>query len=167
MKMGSLWSPREIRYAKKKKKSLYHTVESVLYFFIQGISFFFFLMQSLVLNKSFTGNCFYWRNVVAGVEFLSCVQLSCTFIDWNKPGIPILCYLLEFAQTHTHWVNDAIQQPNPLSSPYSEGIRWVFGKFWSSIKMLSIKPTSLVFSALAGAFFTTGAHELLVKNLEV
>lgn len=26
----------------KKKKSLYHTVESVLYFFIQGISFLFF-----------------------------------------------------------------------------------------------------------------------------
>lgn len=25
-----------------KNKSLYHTVESVLYFFIQGISFFFF-----------------------------------------------------------------------------------------------------------------------------
>ena len=28
----------------KKKKCLYHTVESVLYFFIQGIRFFFFLM---------------------------------------------------------------------------------------------------------------------------
>ena len=32
-------------------------------------------------------------------------------------GFPILHYLLEFAQTHVHWVSDAIQPSCPLSSP--------------------------------------------------
>ena len=34
------------------------------------------------------------------------------------PGFPILHYLLEFAQTHVHWVSDAIQPSCPLSSPF-------------------------------------------------
>ena len=29
-------------------------------------------------------------------------------------GFPVLHYLLEFAQTHVHWVNDAIQPSHPL-----------------------------------------------------
>ena len=33
------------------------------------------------------------------------------------PGFPVLNYLLEFAQTHVHWVGDAIQPSHPLSSP--------------------------------------------------
>ena len=31
--------------------------------------------------------------------------------------LPLLHYLLEFAQTHVHWVSDAIQPSYPLSSP--------------------------------------------------
>ena len=30
---------------------------------------------------------------------------------------PVLHYLLEFVQTHVHWVGDAIQPSHPLSSP--------------------------------------------------
>ena len=33
------------------------------------------------------------------------------------PGFPILHYLPEFAQTHVHWVSDAIQLSHLLSSP--------------------------------------------------
>ena len=33
------------------------------------------------------------------------------------PGFPLLHYLLEFAPTHVHWVNNAIQPSHPLSSP--------------------------------------------------
>ena len=33
------------------------------------------------------------------------------------PGFPILHYLPEFAQTHVHWVSDAIQPSHPLSLP--------------------------------------------------
>ena len=33
--------------------------------------------------------------------------------------LPVLHYLLEFAQTHVHWVVDAIQSSHPLSPPPS------------------------------------------------
>ena len=36
---------------------------------------------------------------------------------WQHARLPVLHYLLEFAQTHVHWVDDAIQPSHPLSSP--------------------------------------------------
>ena len=33
------------------------------------------------------------------------------------PGFPVHHQLLEFTQTHVHWVSDAIQPSHPLSSP--------------------------------------------------
>ena len=40
-------------------------------------------------------------------------------MNCSTPGFPVLHYLPEFAQTHIHWVNDAIQPSHPLtpSSP--------------------------------------------------
>ena len=38
-------------------------------------------------------------------------------MDCSMPDFPVLHYLLEFAQTHIHWVSDAIQSFHPLSSP--------------------------------------------------
>ena len=35
----------------------------------------------------------------------------------STPGFPVLHYLLEFIQTHVHWVGDAIQPSHPLSPP--------------------------------------------------
>ena len=35
--------------------------------------------------------------------------------DCSTPGFPILYYLLELAQTHIHWICDAIQPFHPLS----------------------------------------------------
>ena len=35
----------------------------------------------------------------------------------SKPGLPVHHQLPEFTQTHVHWVSDAIQPSNPLSSP--------------------------------------------------
>ena len=40
----------------------------------------------------------------------------CNSIDCSMPGSPVLHYLLEFAQTHVHWVSDAIQPSHALSS---------------------------------------------------
>ena len=37
--------------------------------------------------------------------------------DCSTPGFPELHYLLEFAQTHVHWVSDTIQPSLPLSTP--------------------------------------------------
>ena len=38
-------------------------------------------------------------------------------MDCNTPGFPVLHYLPELAQTHVHWVCDAIQTSHPLLSP--------------------------------------------------
>ena len=35
-------------------------------------------------------------------------------MDCSIPGLPVLHYLPEFAQTHIHWVNNAIQPSHPL-----------------------------------------------------
>ena len=43
----------------------------------------------------------------------------CNSIDCSMPGSSVLHYLLEFAQTHVHWVNDAIQPSHPLLPPLS------------------------------------------------
>ena len=40
----------------------------------------------------------------------------CKSTDRRTPGFPVLHYLLGFAQTHVHWVGDAIQRSHPLSS---------------------------------------------------
>ena len=47
----------------------------------------------------------------------SVVSDSLRSMDCSIPGFPLLHCLLELAQTHAHWVGDAIQRSHPLSSP--------------------------------------------------
>ena len=73
----------------------------------------------------------------------------------QHPGFPVLHYLLEFAQTHAHWVGDATQSSHPLlpSSPFAfklsqpQGLfQWVGSlanrrpKYWSF--SFSISPSN-------------------------
>ena len=54
------------------------------------------------------------------VHFSSVTQSFPTFcdpMDCSMPGLPVLHQPLELAQTHVHWVGDAIQPSHPLSSP--------------------------------------------------
>ena len=46
----------------------------------------------------------------------SCPTL-CDPLDYSMPGFPVHHQLLEFTQTHVHWVGDAIQPSHPLLSP--------------------------------------------------
>ena len=54
---------------------------------------------------------------------LSCCSVTqsrltlCDPMDWSMPGFSVLHHLLEPAQTHVHWVGDAIQPSHLLSSP--------------------------------------------------
>ena len=50
------------------------------------------------------------------VQSLSRVWL-CDSMNRSTPGLPVHHQLLEFTQTHVHWVSDAIQPSHPLSSP--------------------------------------------------
>ena len=38
-------------------------------------------------------------------------------MDCSMPGVPVPHHLPEFAQTHVHWIGDAIQPSHPLSPP--------------------------------------------------
>ena len=52
------------------------------------------------------------------VQLLSRVWLTGNPMDCSTPGYPVLHHLLELAQTHVHWVGDAVQPSSPLSSPF-------------------------------------------------
>ena len=47
----------------------------------------------------------------------SCPAL-CDPMDCSTPGFPVQRRLLEFAQTHAHWVDDVTQTSHPLSPPF-------------------------------------------------
>ena len=75
-------------------------------------------------------------------------------MDCSTPGSPVLHHMTELAQTHVHWVNDAIQPSHPLSllSPpalnlsQDQGLfQWVrslhqWPKYWSF--SFSISPSN-------------------------
>ena len=56
--------------------------------------------------------------IVVGIQssVQSCLTL-CDPMDCSMPGFPVYQQVLEIAQTHVHWVDDAIQSSHPLSSP--------------------------------------------------
>ena len=61
----------------------------------------------------------YWGApmLVASVQFSSVTQLCltpCDPMNCSTTGLPVHHQLLEFAQTHVHWVGDAIQPSHPL-----------------------------------------------------
>ena len=56
---------------------------------------------------------------ISSVQFSSVAQLCPTLCDpmnHSTPGHPVHHQLLEFTQTHVHWVTDATQPFHPLSS---------------------------------------------------
>ena len=58
-------------------------------------------------------------------QFISVAQSHPTLWDpmeCSTPGHPVHHQLLEFTQTHVHWVGDAIQLSHSLSSPSSPAI---------------------------------------------
>ena len=71
-----------------------------------------------------------WKTVCRRLPFLTSFQKHfccccsvaksyptlCDLTDCSTPGFPVL-YLLEFAQTHVHWVSDDIQPSHSLSLP--------------------------------------------------
>ena len=59
--------------------------------------------------------------VMSYVQFSSVAQSCLTLckpMDCIMPGLPVLHQLLKPAQTHVHWVRDAIQPSHPLLSPF-------------------------------------------------
>ena len=51
------------------------------------------------------------------IQFSRSVVSLCDPMNRSTPGLPVHHQLLQFTQTHVHWVSDAIQPSHPLSSP--------------------------------------------------
>ena len=60
-----------------------------------------------------------WLGHLFSIQFSSVAQSCPTLCDPmdHSTGLPVHHQLLEFTQTHVHWVGDAIQPSHPLSSP--------------------------------------------------
>ena len=103
--------------------------------------------------KTFSRTCLRCLSVFHQLSSVAelCLTL-CDPMDYSIPGFPMLYYLLEFAQTHVHYVSDTIQKSHPLSSPsppafilsQHQGLyQWVdswhqVAKYWS----VNISPSS-------------------------
>ena len=73
-------------------------------------------------HKDFqVGNAINYNHpAIHSVQFSSVTLLCLTLCDpmgWSLPGLPVHHQLLEFTQTHIHWISDATQPSHPLSSP--------------------------------------------------
>ena len=81
------------------------------------------ISNSVLRKTTYNGRTFYLPGTLlnaTSVQFSSVTQSCLTLCDpmnHSKPGLPVHPQLLEFTQTHVHWVNDAIQPTHPLSSP--------------------------------------------------
>ena len=83
-------------------------------------------------------DCF-TRSVCLHVSSVTEVCLTlCDPMNRSTSGLPVHHQLPEFAQTHVHWVSDAIQPPHPLSSPsppafnlsqYQNLFKWVSSSY--------------------------------------
>ena len=61
-----------------------------------------------------------WCNSIfksPSVQFSRSCPTLCNPMDCSTPALPVHHQLPEFAQSHIHWVGDAIQPSHPLSSP--------------------------------------------------
>ena len=70
-----------------------------------------FLFSSFQIDVDPLENIFQFSSVTQ-----SCSTL-CDPTNHSTPGFPVHHQLLEFTQTHVHWVGDAIQLSHPLLSP--------------------------------------------------
>ena len=78
---------------------------------------------------------------------LSCPAL-CDPMDCSTPNFPVLHHHLELAQTHVHWVSDAIQPSHPLLSPSPPAFNTSQHQGFSSESALHIKwPKNWSFSS--------------------
>ena len=62
----------------------------------------------------------------------------------NTPGFPVLHYLPELAQTHVHWVSDAIQPPHSASGSFPMSLLFESGgQSTGASALASVLPVSI------------------------
>ena len=85
----------------------------------------------------------------------SCPTL-CSPMNCSTPGLPVHHQLLEFTQTHVHWVGDAIQPSHPLLRPFPPALFSWFDllPFQETLKSLLQHHSSKTSILWCSAFFT-------------
>ena len=94
-------------------------------------------------------------------------------MDCSMSGFPALHYLSEFAQTHVHWVDDAIQSSHPLLSLYppcpqsfpASGSFLMSQLFTSGGQSIGATASSSVLPMNIQCWFPLGLISLLFKGL--
>ena len=81
-----------------------------------------FIIQEIFLTQGSNLCLLHWQadSLLLSHQFSSVTQSCPTLhdlMDRRTPGLPVHHQLLEFTQTHLHWVSDAIQPSHPLLSP--------------------------------------------------
>ena len=95
-----------------------------------------------------------------------CLTL-CNPMDCSTPGFPILHYLPEFAETHIHWVGDAIQPVHPQSPSSSfdhiqhQGLFQMNGLFASGGQSIGASASASVLPMNIQDWFLLGLTGLL------
>ena len=94
----------------------------------------------------------------------------CEPMDCSVPGFCVFHHLLELAQTHVHWVSDAIQPSHSLSSPsppafslsQNQGLFQCVGSSYQVAKILELQqwPWHLEFSKFLITSNPFWIHEL-------
>ena len=77
-------------------------------------------LQAVIITNNNNKKKSFFEGRDASVQFSSVAQSCLTLCDpmnRSTPGLPVHHHLLEFTQTHVHWVHDAIQPSHPRSSP--------------------------------------------------
>ena len=90
----------------------------------------------------------------------------CHHMDCSTPGFPVYHQLLELAQTHVHWVRDAIQSSHPLpcSSPSDSNLSQHQGLFqWVSSlhKVSKVSELQIQYQCFQWKFWTGFLHDWL------
>ena len=89
-------------------------------------------------------------------------------MDCSTPGFRVLHYLPEFAQTHLHWFNDAIQSSHPLLSSslalnlsQHQGLfKWV-GSWYQVAKVFGVSASASVLPMNIQSWFPLGLTGLI------
>ena len=95
-----------------------------LHFLLSIVNVYIFVFAfslAILTTFKFFFSIYYWlMSIFFKIQFSSVTHLCLTLcdpMDSSTPGLPVHRQLLEFTQTHVHWVSDAIQPSPPLSSP--------------------------------------------------
>ena len=101
-----------------------------------------------------------WEVVRHREEYLlllfSCQVMSCRLLDCSMSGFCVLYYLLEFAQTHFHWVSDAI-----LSSSVAP-----FSSSSQSFPVSGCFPLSRLFASSGQSIGASASSSVLPVNIQ-